>query len=579
MPRRLLLPFVAALLVVTALARAPEAGRAAATVTWTGAGTNGLWSNPANWSPSLPSPGDTLVFPPVTGQLSPSNDLGTGPYAAIQVTGAGYTFLGGQADVTGQLSVSAPGTVQVAAPIGGPGGIQLAAGTLRITAAQLFAGAVQVAGGTLIAEHGAALGTAAAGTSVTGGGALRLGFGVDLGPEPVTIAGTGPSGAGALQAPWGAAALGDLTLAADARVAVANGTLLVGALSGPPTAALELVGGGKLEIDGGTFAGIAVAAQGNLTWDAPAAPAAARAGRDGLLRGTGVLGSLAVTGGTAWPGSGPAIGTLAVAGPADFSGGTLRIDIAGTAPGIGYSRLTAGSLSLAGTLLDLRLAPGYAPEPGDTFTIVQVGAGPVAGTFRDLPEGATFARAGYRWAVSYRAGDGNDVVLRVVRQLEADLSAAISADPAAYRPGDLLALRLTMANAGPDAAASPRFYASVPPGTSFVRVDAPGHTCVTPPYFANSITCTGGVLEPGTSREIVLVVRVEPGTAGPIRATVAVASNTSDRHTVNDGAALDIPPAAPGTFPYRRVLPGLAADAVPGGEVGGWRLERLEVGG
>lgn len=571
MPRRALLPLVAALVVVTALVRAPEPGRAAATVTWTGAGTNGLWSNPANWSPAPPAPGDTLVFPPVTGQLSPVNDLGTGPYAALQVTGAGYTFSGGQVDIIGQLTIAAPGTVQLAAPIGGPGGIQLTAGTLRITAAQLFAGPVAVAGGTLVAEDDAALGTAAGGTSVAPGGALRLGFGVDLGAEAVAIAGNGPSGAGALQAPWGGASLGNLTLTADARVAVANGTLLVGALSGPPAAALELVGGGKLEVDGGAFAGGVTVTSGNLTWDAPAAPAAARAGRDGLIRGTGTLGSLAVSGGTAWPGTGLAVGTLAVAGPAEFAGGALRIDIAGTAPGIDYSRLAAGSLSLAGTLLDLRLAPGYAPEPGDSFTIVQVGAGPVAGTFLDLPEGATFARAGYRWAVSYRGGDGNDVVLRVVRPLEADLSAAIAAEPAAYRPGDLLALRLTMTNAGPDAAASPRFYASVPPGTSFVRVDAPGHTCVTPPYFANSITCTGGTLEPGASRQITLVVRVEPAAAGPIRATVAVASNTSDRHTVNDGAALDIPPAAPGALPYRRILPGLAADAAPSapGEVGG----------
>lgn len=549
-----------ALLMAAMLAGHPLPGRAAATVTWTGAGATANWSDAANWSPGLPAPGDALVFPPVSGQLSPQNDLGPGPYAAITVTGSGYTLTGGQVAVTGTFAVSAAGTVILAAPLGGSGGLQVDAGTLRVTVPQPFTGPVQVNGGVLVAEDAAALGSPAGGTTVAAGAALRLASDLALGAEPVTIAGSGPAGAGALQAPFGGT-LDSLALADDARVAVGWGTLRVNSLTGPATAALELTGGGKLEIDGGSFAGTVRAAAGNLTWDAPSAPASAAVASDGLLRGTGTLAAATLTGGAAWPGSGTAVGILTVSGPVSFTGGALRIDIAGTAPGSQHSQLRAGTLSLSSTALDLHLLPGYTPEAGDTVTIAEVGTGAVAGAFLDLPEGAAFALGGYRWTITYRGGDGNDVVLRVERQLEADLAVSLTAEPPAYRPGELLTITVTLTNNGPDAAAGPRIFAAVPPGTTFVRVEAPGKTCTTPPYFASSVTCSVPSLEAGGQRSLSLIVRVDPGAAGPIVATAAAQSNTADSRTVNNGASLDLPPAGPGTAPYRRVIPGLAADS------------------
>jgi len=58
----------------------------------------------------------------------------------------------------------------------------------------------------------------------------------------------------------------------------------------------------------------------------------------------------------------------------------------------------------------------YNPAAGTTFTILDNdGTDAVVGTFKDLAEGATFkAPNGAVLKISYKGGDGNDVVLTVV---------------------------------------------------------------------------------------------------------------------------------------------------------------------
>ena len=62
-----------------------------------------------------------------------------------------------------------------------------------------------------------------------------------------------------------------------------------------------------------------------------------------------------------------------------------------------------------------------------TFTIVRVNGAiapsaiaAVDGTFQDLPEGATFLVDGQRFRITYRGGDGNDVVLTAIDDAAAD---------------------------------------------------------------------------------------------------------------------------------------------------------------
>ena len=49
---------------------------------------------------------------------------------------------------------------------------------------------------------------------------------------------------------------------------------------------------------------------------------------------------------------------------------------------------------------------------GSQFVILRkAGVGAITGTFAGLPEGQTFSAAGYNWSISYKGGDGNDVLL------------------------------------------------------------------------------------------------------------------------------------------------------------------------
>ncbi len=75
-----------------------------------------------------------------------------------------------------------------------------------------------------------------------------------------------------------------------------------------------------------------------------------------------------------------------------------------------------GTVNLNGSLLAISVQPSTAPLAGDSFTIINNdGADSVNGTFAGLPEGATTNIASQvRLQISYAAGDGNDVVVRVL---------------------------------------------------------------------------------------------------------------------------------------------------------------------
>lgn len=90
----------------------------------------------------------------------------------------------------------------------------------------------------------------------------------------------------------------------------------------------------------------------------------------------------------------------------------LFIEIGGTAPGTQFDQLIVdGGLNLAGTLQIQRIG-GFDPTPGQSFQIItKTSAGLVAGTFTGLSEGDVFFSDGEFWQITYRGGDGNDVVL------------------------------------------------------------------------------------------------------------------------------------------------------------------------
>lgn len=76
---------------------------------------------------------------------------------------------------------------------------------------------------------------------------------------------------------------------------------------------------------------------------------------------------------------------------------------------------TAPVLSLGNSILDINLETGFTPTLADTFTIVDIsGTEPVVGTFNGLAEGGFLVIDDNTFMISYRSGDGNDVVLTKV---------------------------------------------------------------------------------------------------------------------------------------------------------------------
>jgi autotransporter-associated beta strand protein len=94
---------------------------------------------------------------------------------------------------------AAPCDVIFNAEISGAGITKSGNGTLCLNSSNSFTGPVTINSGIIAIEDDFALGTAGAGTTVSGGAALHVGFGANNVSEPLTLRGDGPGGLGALQ--------------------------------------------------------------------------------------------------------------------------------------------------------------------------------------------------------------------------------------------------------------------------------------------------------------------------------------------------------------------------------------------
>lgn len=141
----------------------------------------------------------------------------------------------------------------------------------------------------------------------------------------------------------------------------------------------------------------------------------------GVLKGSGTLTDrLTVNAdGTVAPGNSPGCLTVDTIGLY----GIYQFELGGATPCTGYDQIvvknatnavSAVNLDSASTTLTTSRYNDYTPKQGDVFTIIdQAGTALVTGTFKDLPEGATFEQNGIVFKISYVGGDGNDVTLTV----------------------------------------------------------------------------------------------------------------------------------------------------------------------
>ena len=88
----------------------------------------------------------------------------------------------------------------------------------------------------------------------------------------------------------------------------------------------------------------------------------------------------------------------------------FNVTLNGAAAGTGYDQLNVtGTINLGGATLHVN---PLVTSVGDTFTIIQNdGTDRVVGAFAGLPEGAKFTVGTVKFTITYKGGDGNDVVL------------------------------------------------------------------------------------------------------------------------------------------------------------------------
>lgn len=135
-------------------------------------------------------------------------------------------------------------------------------------------------------------------------------------------------------------------------------------------------------------------------------------GSKGILAGTGRVDNVTVmSGGIVAPGHSP--GTLTTGNIEWVEGGIYEFEIGAE----GADQIIAnGTVTLGNGTLNVLRYQDYAPKAGDVYTIIaNDGSDAVSGTFKDLPEGATFTTGdGAVYRVNYGGGDGNDVTLTVI---------------------------------------------------------------------------------------------------------------------------------------------------------------------
>lgn len=430
----------------------------AAGYTWTGGGgADTAWSNKANWGGAVaPADGESdveLVFPALTGPYTATNDLDgleLGGLAITTMLGQGnYTFAGNAVALTGGATMDSPasgnpnllwqipltvgadvtvatsgrqtrllgpialgghtltldtvGDLVLAGAISGSGALIKNNGSaLTITGTNTYGGPTTNNGGALYISGPAALGDAAAGTTINGG---FLGFSPGSTftlDEPLVFSG------GSLLAYGTPTVGGAMTLDAAFDVRAfdpATVITIAGSISG--TGGLSKSGPGLLVMSTASarYGGATRVDAGTLQLEATLVSAQPLTVKSGAtLKGNGsCAGPIQVDdGGTVAPGASP--GGLSSGGLQMTAGAVYAVEIDGPDAVAQYDTLAVdGAVALNGATLAVAL--GYVPDIGERFTLIESSAAAVGGIFAALPEGAALQVGATTFTVTYQGGD------------------------------------------------------------------------------------------------------------------------------------------------------------------------------
>ncbi len=133
----------------------------------------------------------------------------------------------------------------------------------------------------------------------------------------------------------------------------------------------------------------------------------------GNLTGTGTAANVALASGTYSPGSSPGIFT--VGNLTGVSPSTYIQEINGVVPGTGFDQtIITDGINITGMNLNTLIGSSFKPTTGQAFMMVDnQSSTAVVGTFNGLPEGRIFTVGTTRLQITYKGGNGNDIVLTV----------------------------------------------------------------------------------------------------------------------------------------------------------------------
>ncbi len=404
-----------------ALATLPRDASAIAVRTWTGTNDNWVFSEPTNWNGNTPiANGDLLSFQG-NHEDTLRNDIPGLSLTRLTFVDGFFTITGDPIQVDDIVANENGGYNTITANLSGIGRTLVGKGsTLGLSGTNTFTGQIDVAGG-LVAKSDKALGSPAGATRIFPGGFLEFG-GRDLGLEPIIIeAESGPitdSGC-AIYNTEGASFL---------RNVKTSGTscfLNSGAIS-YPNGIQELSGPYEIFLLSGThiFGGSApatgvihIGGEGTVIWDATSLVSISNAslgifGPEGTVIGTGTAAGVDLDQGTFAPGEDTTPGIFTIAGPLTLQNAAFEVLMKGAAAGTGYSQAKVSGPITLGPETSLNLLLAFTPGSNQSFRIIDnTGTQAISGTFKNLPEGATFTLGGKTWTITYKGGTGNDVVV------------------------------------------------------------------------------------------------------------------------------------------------------------------------
>jgi len=366
-------------------------------------------------------------------------DIGAGFGGTLNL--ASYTLTIAHDAMTG-----GPGGAQFDGVISGSGGItKTGTGRMFLNAANLYTGATTLSGGTIYAATTTALCTSAGGTTVASGAQLVLveGTGDATFAEPLTLAGnttTAALVAASDSACFGEAPYTTLTLSGDVILqsnilvgACTKNGKITGAITGDYSIGITSDSTGTFELasssnDSATPNGVLAAAATETKYedDSPSTNITVHANETaivtgtngdtivnvgGTLKGTGTIGDVNVFG-TVAPGLSP--GCLSTGNLVLNDGSTYQVELGGKTACTQYDQIkVTGTVQVGGTL-SLSLYNGFKPVAGQKYVIIDNdGTDTLTSSFTDLDEGETITLGDYKFTLSYKGGDGNDVELTV----------------------------------------------------------------------------------------------------------------------------------------------------------------------